>query len=64
MNKINKIMSPEESSMSEDEDGYLPVVAAPYLPCIVANNKLFTLVLDLDETLIHYFDAIDKNQQN
>jgi TFIIF-interacting CTD phosphatase-like protein len=26
---------------------------APFLPPI-ANNKLYTLVLDLDETLIHY----------
>ena len=31
----------------------------PYLPESIANNKKYTLVLDLDETLIHYIDPAD-----
>lgn len=34
----------------------LPEVFAPYLPEGISRNKNYTLVLDLDETLIHYFD--------
>ena len=41
--------------MSEDDDS-LPTVQAPYLPSKLANNKKYTLVLDLDETLIHYVE--------
>ena len=39
MQKIHKMNCPEESSISEEEDDSLPVVAAPYLPLTVANNK-------------------------
>ena len=31
------------------------MVLSPYLPA-VADPRRYTLVLDLDETLIHYFD--------
>ena len=41
--------------MSEDYNS-LPLVAAPYLPSWLTNNKKYTLVLDLDETLIHYIE--------
>ena len=34
----------------------LPLVDAPYLPAITDERK-FTLVLDLDETLVHYFEV-------
>ena len=47
-------MSPEESSICEEE--FLPVVSVPYLPSVLTQNKKFTLVLDLDETLIHYVE--------
>lgn len=28
----------------------------PYLPAVISNSKKYTLVLDLDETLIHYIE--------
>ncbi len=28
----------------------------PYLPCTISNKRKYTLVLDLDETLIHYIE--------
>jgi hypothetical protein len=34
----------------------LPAVSAPYLPPLADPNR-YTLVLDLDETLAHYFDV-------
>lgn len=34
----------------------LPLVEAPYLPAI--KDRTYTLVLDLDETLVHYFEVI------
>lgn len=45
-----------------NEDQYegdnLPAVYAPYLPPLTLRQqeKMYTLVLDLDETLIHYFE--------
>ncbi len=38
--------------------GYEPLqlVEAPYITSEVANNREYTLVLDLDETLVHYFE--------
>jgi hypothetical protein len=36
----------------------LPLVEAPYLPPLPSNNNnTYTLVLDLDETLVHYFEV-------
>jgi hypothetical protein len=34
----------------------LPLVEAPYLPGITESRK-YTLVLDLDETLVHYYEV-------
>jgi hypothetical protein len=34
----------------------LPLVEAPYLKTLPENEKKHTLVLDLDETLVHYFE--------
>jgi hypothetical protein len=34
----------------------LPLVEAPYLPPVKDSNT-YTLVLDLDETLVHYFEV-------
>ena len=33
----------------------MPTISPPYLPPIDSNKYKFTLVLDLDETLIHFF---------
>jgi len=33
----------------------LPQISPPYLPPIDSNRYKFTLVLDLDETLVHFF---------
>ena len=35
----------------------LPLVEAPYLKPIENNTRTYTLVLDLDETLVHYFEV-------
>ena len=35
----------------------LPLVEAPYLPSEVKTGMKYTLVLDLDETLVHYFEV-------
>lgn len=39
-----------------DDDSLLPRVEVPYLPAMGSKHK-YTLVLDLDETLIHYVDS-------
>jgi len=36
----------------------------PYLPKIPSNNRKYTLVLDLDETLIHYIEPICNGGEN
>ena len=43
------------------EDPALPVVEPPYLPPLptaLDKENTYTLVLDLDETLIHYFEVL------
>lgn len=46
----------EQEDENYDLDQHLPQVYEPYLPPLGPNDKKYTLVLDLDETLIHYFD--------
>ena len=36
----------------------LPLVEAPYLKPLEGKANTYTLVLDLDETLVHYFEVI------
>ena len=47
----------DEESMDE-EDSRLPKVKPPYLPPKAPGMSPYTLVLDLDETLIHFEDVI------
>lgn len=49
------------TSNDGDAVSVLPEVQEPYLPPV--GQKTFTLVLDLDETLIHYFD-FEHNQKS
>jgi hypothetical protein len=48
------------ANQADHEEQYdeLPPVKAPYLPLLSDREQLktYTLVLDLDETLIHYFE--------
>jgi CTD small phosphatase-like protein 2 len=44
---------------SFEEDVELPVVQPPYLPPLEDESR-FTLVLDLDETLVHYYETEDE----
>lgn len=47
---------PLNTTESLDLDGELPKVDPPYLPPL-ENENTYTLVLDLDETLIHYYES-------
>ena len=65
--KINKIISESisqenKSNLTDDEDSEnLPQPEAPYFPEKDPNDKReYCLVLDLDETLVHYFE--DENE--
>lgn len=44
----------EEDDDYYEEDEDLPIVYPPYLPPKPDDAKPYTLVLDLDETLIHF----------
>ena len=39
----------------------LPLVEAPYLPKL-ENPEVYTLVMDLDETLVHYYEVGGEGQ--
>ena len=47
---------PLNTTESLDLDGELPRVDPPYLPPLEDENT-YTLVLDLDETLVHYYES-------
>jgi CTD small phosphatase-like protein 2 len=44
------------TAFGTDDDEDLEVVDPPYLPPLLDNQNVYTLVLDLDETLVHYFE--------
>lgn len=46
-----------EDEIIDEEDKKLPKVRPPYLPPKEPNMSQYTLVLDLDETLIHFEDV-------
>ena len=43
-----------ESDLRVGIDGELQQVEAPFLNCALPEGKKYTLVLDLDETLVHF----------
>jgi CTD small phosphatase-like protein 2 len=47
--------------MDEEQQKLRELVKLPYLPPLVGGGKEYTLVLDLDETLIH-FDCDEDNE--
>lgn len=50
----------EEMDDLDQEDEKLPFVKPPYLPPLSTDNlksKIYTLVIDLDETLIHLIEV-------
>jgi len=53
----------EEQKQPEPDEEKLPEVYPPYLPRKEIMESPYTLVLDLDETLIHFNSAND-NQEN
>jgi len=46
--------------VSSAEEGELPEVVAPFLPPL--KGEKYTLVLDLDETLVHYYETEERGQ--
>ncbi|CDW79519.1 nli interacting factor-like phosphatase family protein [Stylonychia lemnae] len=46
----------------DQEDDSLPIATPPYLPPKNDDGKIYTLVLDLDETLIHFEDTLDNDE--
>lgn len=70
MRKALEPPSPSNSSVNESQlnvtnltesfdDMELPIIDPPYLPPL-ADPTRFTLVLDLDETLVHYYETEDE----
>ena len=65
LEKINKLSNDDnlfelnytETQSDEEKENDLPIPSIPYLPSKNINDKReYTLVLDLDETLIHYIE--------
>jgi CTD small phosphatase-like protein 2 len=50
------------TAFEEDSQEPLEVVEPPYLPPLKKNQNKYTLVLDLDETLVHYFEIGDQGK--
>lgn len=46
----------------DNENEILEIVDAPYLPPLDTKKHQYTLVLDLDETLVHYFEIGDQGK--
>ncbi len=55
---LNKETVAQLGAQAADDENP-PLVPAPYLPALgEGEEKRYTLVLDLDETLIHYFEVL------
>lgn len=48
------ISAEDDLRVGVDDD--LPQVVAPYITTPIVPSRKYTLVLDLDETLVHYFE--------
>jgi CTD small phosphatase-like protein 2 len=46
------------------DDCNLPIVIPPFLPPLNPYSSQYTLVLDLDETLIHYIETVSDTVNN
>mmetsp|Transcript_9462 Transcript_9462/g.8331 ORF Transcript_9462/g.8331 Transcript_9462/m.8331 type:complete len:122 (+) Transcript_9462:210-575(+) len=59
-NGINRV----QATPFDEEGDYLEVVQSPYLASLngYLKDKPYTLVLDLDETLVHYFEIGDQGK--
>lgn len=53
MNYASSIVS-SDNDLRVGIDEELEQVSAPFLNCPMPKNKKYTLVLDLDETLVHF----------
>ena len=60
MNRIHEFSKIGGTGLaSESSDFSLPQVEPPFLPPIDNDEYKYTLVLDLDETLVHYYETED-----